>query len=136
MSRQSEILRILLIEDSPVDAFMIRELLKEVKDSPFDLKCADRLSTGLERLGEGGIDVVLLDLVLPAKEGTELLLEMKARPELRGIPVVAVSGVAVGKARQQVLTSLSVPLLGKPWDKAELLDRIEDAFLGPVAFVR
>jgi len=47
-----------------------------------------------------------------------------------------VSGVAVGKAKQQVLTSLSVPLLTKPWEKSELLDRIEDAFLGPVAFMR
>ena len=55
----------LLIEGNPGDARRIREMLAEVKTVAFDLEWADRLSTGLERLAEGGIDVVLLDLALP-----------------------------------------------------------------------
>jgi len=47
MPQENKPLKILLIEDSPGDAYMIRGLLAEVENTPFDLECADRLSTGL-----------------------------------------------------------------------------------------
>ena len=59
-------IRVLLIEDNPGDARLIREMLADV-DSPaeFQLEWVTQLSTGIERLADGGIDVVLLDLALP-----------------------------------------------------------------------
>jgi PAS domain S-box-containing protein len=59
-------IRVLLIEDSPEDALLIGEMLSYVGGpAAFQLERVDRLSTGIERLAEGGIDVVLLDLHLP-----------------------------------------------------------------------
>jgi len=69
----SEAIKVLLIEDNPGDARLIREMLAEVRSAIFDLECADRLSTGLERLTEGGIDVLLLDLGLPDSRGLDTL---------------------------------------------------------------
>jgi two-component system cell cycle sensor histidine kinase/response regulator CckA len=54
--------RVLLIEDNPGDARLIRDLLVEAGNSLFDLGHADCLSTGLKHLDEGDIDVLLLDL--------------------------------------------------------------------------
>ena len=53
-----------MIEDNPGDVRLIRELLSEVGAAMFTIEWIDRLSTGLKRLSEGGIDVILLDLGL------------------------------------------------------------------------
>ena len=59
-------IRVLLIEDNKGDARLIREMLAEVGGpAAFQLDWVERLSTGIERLTDGGIDVVLLDLALP-----------------------------------------------------------------------
>jgi two-component system cell cycle response regulator len=52
------------------------------------LECVDRLSTGLERLVEGGIDIVLLDLGLPDSQGLDTLHRVIA--ELPEVPITVV----------------------------------------------
>lgn len=82
---------VLLIEDDPEDVSMIREMLSGVEHFRFKLQCVDRLSAGLERLSEGGIDVILLDLMLPDCSGLDTLIEVHAKtPEL---PIVVLTGL-------------------------------------------
>ncbi len=64
-------MKILLIEDNPGDARLIREMLREVKDFPFDLKWCDRLSSGLACLARERVGVVLLDLTLSDSQGLD-----------------------------------------------------------------
>jgi signal transduction histidine kinase/DNA-binding NarL/FixJ family response regulator len=80
---------VLLIEDNPGDARYIRELLDEGVAATFNLDHADRLSVGLERLQAPGVDVVLLDLLLPDSAGLETFRAVHAAA--REIPVVALS---------------------------------------------
>ena len=65
----SEPVNILLIEDSPETARFIRERLTEAGTAMFTLNWADRLSTGLKQLANGGVDLILLDLGLPDSQG-------------------------------------------------------------------
>lgn len=82
---------ILLVEDNPGDARLIREALAEVRGAQFHVKCADHLLTGLERLSEGGIDVILLDLSLPDSHGLNTFVRAHNRaPE---VPIVVLSGI-------------------------------------------
>ncbi len=71
----STIIRVLLVEDSTLDTYLIRSLLAKAGHDSFDLEYADRLSTALERLDEGGIDVVLLDLLLPDSQGLDTFIQ-------------------------------------------------------------
>lgn len=48
-----------------LDALLLREALGEAPEGEFRLAHVERLGEALSRLGEGGIDVVLLDLSLP-----------------------------------------------------------------------
>ncbi len=84
-------LRILLIEDNPADARLIREMLAEVRDAPFDVECAGRLSEGLKRLGSGRIDLVLSDLSLPDARGLDTFVKLFAHAP--SVPIIVLTGV-------------------------------------------
>ena len=86
-------IKILLIEDNPGDARLIRELLVEEKGGAFHLECVDRLSVGIERLTSGKVDVVLLDLGLPDSQGFDTFT--KVHNSVPKIPLVILSGLTV-----------------------------------------
>lgn len=65
----SKPINILLIEDNPEIVSLIRELLTGAGTEMFTLNWADRLSTGLKQLANGGVDLILLDLGLPDSQG-------------------------------------------------------------------
>jgi signal transduction histidine kinase/GGDEF domain-containing protein len=87
----AEPIRVLLIEDNPGDARLVRELLSEGQSSSFHLEHVSNLESGLARLAEGGIDVVLSDLGLPDSQGLDTLAEVRAQAP--GVPFVALTGV-------------------------------------------
>ena len=72
-------IQILLIEDNPGDAELLRVMLDQVTGTPFALTWADRLQKGLERLAKGGVDLVLLDLSLPDSHGLDTFRRVKAQ---------------------------------------------------------
>jgi diguanylate cyclase (GGDEF)-like protein len=81
-------IKVLLIEDSPGDARVAAELLGE--GSGFELTHVDRLSEATARLGKGGFDAVLLDLMLPDSSGLATVSSVQDRaPDL---PIIVYSG--------------------------------------------
>jgi len=85
-------IKILLIEDDPEYSYLMRAMLDVAWGAPFDLENADRLSTGLERLAAGDIDVVLLDLSLPDSWGFDTFARTHAQAPQ--VPIVVLSGLA------------------------------------------
>ena len=83
-------IKVLLIEDDRKDARLIQTMLGDATDIAFDVELFGRLSTGLERLAEGGIDLVLLDLTLPDSRGLRGLT--KVRDENAEVPVIILTG--------------------------------------------
>lgn len=88
----SQAITVLLVEDNPADARLVREKLAERGGAVFQLACTDHLATGVSRVMEGGIDVVLLDLGLPDSQGLATFTEMHRRQP--GVPIVVLSGGA------------------------------------------
>jgi len=85
-----ETISVLLVEDNPGDARLVRERLAEAPGAPFRLECADHLAAGVSRLSKGGVDVLLLDLGLPDSQGLATFTELHASQP--GVPVVVLSG--------------------------------------------
>jgi two-component system sensor histidine kinase/response regulator len=82
---------VLLVEDNPGDARLIRESLTDLSGNMFDLETTDRLATALLRLGAGGIDAILLDLALPDSKGRETF--NKAKAQAPTVPIIVLTGL-------------------------------------------
>ncbi|MBW2567177.1 MAG: response regulator [Deltaproteobacteria bacterium] len=83
-------IHVLLIEDNLGDARLIEEFLGEARGAQFSLECIDRLSIGLKRLAQGGIDVTLLDLNLPDSQGLDTVI--KTNDQARDVPIIVLTG--------------------------------------------
>lgn len=82
--------KILLVEDNPGDARLVRESLAETRQSPFDVEVVGRLEAAVERLRAGSLDAVLLDLSLPDSQGEATFLATKAAAA--GVPIIVLTG--------------------------------------------
>ncbi|HWW17575.1 MAG TPA: PAS domain S-box protein [Candidatus Saccharimonadales bacterium] len=86
---------VLLVEDSAVDATLVRGLLRHAGGDPFSVTQARTLAEALRFLGRTDIDLVILDLNLPDSIGLETLRRVVAQSAL---PIVVLTGAdeAVG----------------------------------------
>jgi signal transduction histidine kinase len=80
---------VLLIEDNPGDADLVRLRLVEGK-SAIDVSCVNRLADGLASLKERSPGVILLDLNLPDSQGAETF--RKVLEKAPDVPIVILSG--------------------------------------------
>jgi serine phosphatase RsbU (regulator of sigma subunit) len=82
--------KILLVEDDPDDVYVMRNLLGDRWDGPFDLVQVELLASAIERCEEERFNVVLLDLCLPDSNGLETFFSMYAH--VGDVPIVVLSG--------------------------------------------
>ncbi len=90
-------IHVLLVEDNPGDARLIRRMLADAsaagpESQPFDVTCVDTLAGGVRSVHAGKSDVVLLDLSLPDSQGLNTLTRMQAAAP--AVPVVVLTGLA------------------------------------------
>ena len=77
--------KILLVED---DAVLAKVLYEELSDADFEVFQAFDGETGLQLALEKKPDLTLLDVLLPKKNGFDVLAAMKKSPEANQIPVI------------------------------------------------
>jgi CheY-like chemotaxis protein len=92
---------ILLIEDNPAYLRLVRELLTEAGLDGFEVEWADTLEAGVDRLREGRVDLVLLDLLLPDNLGTDTL--EVALDQAEGAPIVVLTGIQDDQLAREAL---------------------------------
>ena len=115
--------RILCIED---EAGMLDLLRLILKSAGYEFLGARDGSEGLEVLRREHPDLVLLDLMLPEVDGAEVLLRKKQDPDIRDIPVIAVTALAspfdqlMWRRRTEIKDYVT-----KPFMRKQLLGTIE-----------
>jgi len=87
---EGKVIRVLLVEDNATDAALIRESLERAGAGPFQLTHVDCLHAALQHLGNGHVDVVLLDLGLPDSQGLDTVRQMHAATS--SVPLVVLTG--------------------------------------------
>ena len=124
--------RVLLIEDNPGEAFVIKStLLKAAAKTPhlstIEISRAELLSGGIEQVLAGEVDVVLLDLSLPDSEGLSTLTTLLE--QYAGVPIVVLTGTD-----DATLASEAIKLGAKGYlvkgqvDEPAMIRAVQDAF--------
>ena len=113
-------MRVLLVED---DMTAARGITMVMKSGSAVVDHADTGEEALELLRHYDYDVMILELVLPDMEGFEVLRRM--RGARNNTPVMVLSGLARPEARVKALGMGADDVMSKPFDRAELLARIQ-----------
>ncbi|HKQ71737.1 MAG TPA: response regulator [Polyangiaceae bacterium] len=116
--------RVLVIDDSPTIRKLVSAILERHDYEPF--AAADG-QAGLDRLRQGGVDLVLLDFVMPHMNGYQFCREMRADENLTNLPIVLMSAKAEKIRGQFVQQTGAVDAITKPFDARGLLAVVESA---------
>jgi two-component system, cell cycle response regulator DivK len=113
--------RILYIEDNEDNVFM---LVRWLKREGFETAVATDGVRGVAAARDERPDLILMDLSLPVLDGWEATRRIKAAPETRAIPIIALSAHAMSGDREQALSAGCDDYDSKPVDFERLLAKI------------
>lgn len=116
-------MRVLLVEE---DLSAARSITQMLKAAGAVVDQTDSGADSLELLRHYEYDIVLLDLALPDMEGCEVVRRM--RVTRNDTPVVVLSSIALPQARVKALSLGADDFITKPFDKGELLARMQAIF--------
>lgn len=117
--------RVLVVEDVELN----RDLLVQLLEDDYEVVTAEDGAAGVEAAQREHPDLILMDLQLPVVDGWEATRRVKADPELRSIPVIAISSHVMPGDERRARESGCDDYLSKPLDESELFEKLE-AFLG------
>ena len=118
--------QILYIEDNPVNALIIAELLGRRPD--LQLHVAVDGAEGVRRAGELQPDLILLDMQLPDFDGYEVLRRLRAQAATAAIPCIALSANAMAQDIERALKAGLSDYWTKPLDFRAFMASIDALF--------
>ena len=115
--------KILFIED---ESALQRAVIQVMSDQGFKILSAYDGEEGLRVAKEEKPDLILLDLVLPKKDGFEVLKELKASPETSKIPIAILSNLEGSQDVMRAMELGSTTYLVKAnYDLNEVVEKIK-----------
>lgn len=118
--------RVLYIEDNPVNALIVRELIAQRHDLKLD-EAANGL-TGIERARRSPPNLILLDMQLPDIDGMEVLRRLRADASTASIPCIALSANAMPDDIQNALGAGFADYWTKPLDFRVFMNALDSLF--------
>ena len=109
--------RILIVEDNNE----IQEILKTLLSEEHEVIQAFSGTEGMIRFEQGGIDLILLDIMLPGKNGDQVL---KAVRKDSSVPVIMLTALSDKKLISQYLLDGANDYIVKPFDLDEVFARV------------
>ena len=114
--------RILYVEDNEDNVYM---LVRRLKRKGYEVIVAADGAKGIEMARTDAPSLILMDLSLPVLDGWEATRQLKAAPETRHIPIIALSAHAMENDRESALAAGCDDYDTKPVEFERLLGKIE-----------
>jgi len=119
-------MKILLVEDIRVERLILRRWLGELRCEVVE---ASNGNEGLDLYHAHRPELVITDLVMPDKEGVEMIISLQGR--FPGVKIFAMSGAGLKESGEYLPLAKQIGALrtfAKPIDKEELLAAVMDFF--------
>lgn len=113
--------RILVIDDEAYARQLIRALLERAGHEVYIASSADE---GLALMREIGPDLVTVDLMMPGRDGLDLLSEKRSDGAIRDIPALVLSAVGLNADLERALQLGAQATLSKPFSQQQLLEAV------------
>lgn len=114
--------RILLVDDEPS---IVKMMAKRLEVAGFDVTVAVDGEEALHKAQTLAPDLIVLDLMLPKRNGYEVCAALKHDPQRCQTPILMVTARTQDKDEQLALQSGADGYLRKPFRAQELLERIQ-----------
>lgn len=121
-------MNILLVDDSAAQRLALASLLE--KEGYHNLMMAGSAAEALQRLrenGSNGVDLILMDLHMPAMNGIEACRQIKSMDERRDIPIIMVTSSTETDDLKLAFAAGAIDYVTKPPNEVELLARLRSA---------
>ncbi|OGW47019.1 MAG: hypothetical protein A2V62_07890 [Nitrospirae bacterium RBG_19FT_COMBO_58_9] len=122
---------ILIVDDSPDQQVLLRAILGKAGHS--DILSADSAKAAFSVLDmdgqvpPAGIDLILMDFLMPEMDGVEACRQIKSRPHLFDIPIIMVTAKSDLSNLQAAFAAGAIDFITKPVNSVELLARASSA---------
>lgn len=113
---------ILIVEDSELNLFVLKEILER---EHFNVFSASGAKGAFENLESNRIDLILMDVIMGATNGFDLTRELKSMEQYKHIPVLFITNLKSADDVVRGFDSGGVDYVSKPFNKKELLQRIK-----------
>lgn len=121
--------KILLVED---DQLLSSILTSSFRNAHYEVVCAYDGDSAVARAIERHYDIMLLDILLPGKDGFEVLTTMKSMDATRDIPVIVISNLSDETSKERMRVSGAASYIVKAHSTPQLLiEEIEKVLDAP-----
>ena len=119
--------KILLVDD---DADFVESTRTVLESKPYDVIVAQNGDEGIKKAREASPDLIILDIIMPVKDGFTAAEQLKKDPQLSRIPTIMLTAFAEKHAEASMPVSRGLNLeaedyIEKPVTPEELLARVE-----------
>ncbi len=115
--------KVLLVEDSEINRRFVKDNLQQ---SGILVVEAENGAVAMQKLKDTRPDLVLLDIMMPVMDGYEMVKKLKSSETLRGIPVIALTALAMKEDIERISGSGFDGFLIKPFHIGELFEKMND----------
>ncbi|HEX4332071.1 MAG TPA: HAMP domain-containing protein [Usitatibacter sp.] len=110
--------RVLIVDDDIRNIFALSSVLE---DYGVDIRTADNGREAIALAQKGGLDVILMDIMMPEMDGLETMKEIRKIASCKDLPIVAVTAKAMKGDRERCIEAGAWDYLSKPVDREQLI---------------
>ncbi|MBT0664637.1 response regulator [Geobacter pelophilus] len=114
--------KILYIEDNEQNLYLVRFILEK---HGYEVLSAMDGQEGIDLAAAVKPDLILLDIQLPLMDGYAVARQLRANPDLAGIPIVAVTSYAMAGDRDKALAAGCNGYIEKPINPDTFMQQVE-----------
>ena len=113
--------RILVVEDQEDNRQILRDLLA---NAGYDMIEAEDGEQGVAAATSERPDLILMDIQLPVLDGYEATRRIRTNPDLKAVPIIAVTSYALAGDEDKALAADCNGYVSKPYSPRELLAKV------------